>query len=65
MRSLAEQKGFTKFNAKKTARFIDKALATCMSSPKVISGTRQHHLELAPCPNPNSAKLRAPKTPAP
>ena len=40
MRSLAEQKGFTKFNAKKTARFIDKALC---NEPQVITLSASHH----------------------
>eukprot|EP00439_Symbiodinium_sp_Y106_P054594 s3821_g7.t1 len=41
MRSLAEQKGFTKFNAKKTARFIDKARGAVKPSVPVkdTSGT--------------------------
>ena len=34
MRSLAEQKGFTKFNAKKTARFIDKGTGHMYEFPE-------------------------------
>ncbi|CAE7885142.1 por, partial [Symbiodinium microadriaticum] len=62
MRSLAEQKGFTKFNAKKTARFIDKARGAVKPSVPVKDTSGSVVRTLRPPANPawqNEAALES------
>ncbi|CAE7443841.1 PETH [Symbiodinium sp. CCMP2456] len=62
MRSLAEQKGFTKFNAKKTARFIDKGRGAVKPSVPVKDTSGSVVRTLRPPANPawqNEAALES------